>query len=297
MTNETNQDYVYALAASSNFSEDGILFAAKRSGLFRSTDRGQTWQPAYGSLGVDQPLPTTYVATSPEFTHDHTVFAAVGGNILRSTDGGENWQYAELGKPAPIVSTLATSTRFAEDGLVLAATLEDGIFRSTSQESQWTGWNFGLLDSTIYALLFSGDGCIYAGAESGIFYSTTGGRSWLEVDFPVEMAPVFCLASIQKHLYAGTEENGLFKSKDGGRSWEQLSVSGTIEQILAEESSGILVVQGDALLFSKDGGETWERRAGSEVGSPISCVTAPLGLGPGAPLWVGLSNGEVVRAN
>ena len=41
--NET-QDLVYALAASPNFDQDGVCFAARRSGLYRSEDGGRTWQ-------------------------------------------------------------------------------------------------------------------------------------------------------------------------------------------------------------------------------------------------------------
>ena len=69
------EDYVYALAASPSFAQDGICFAARRSGLYRSDDGGITWRSAYGSLDLEVPLTTLAVAVSPAFESDRSVFA------------------------------------------------------------------------------------------------------------------------------------------------------------------------------------------------------------------------------
>ena len=51
MTEETQlQDITYALATSPTFAQDGICFAARGSGLYRSDDGGVTWQSVYGTL-------------------------------------------------------------------------------------------------------------------------------------------------------------------------------------------------------------------------------------------------------
>jgi hypothetical protein len=297
----TNQDYVYHLAASPDYDEDGILFAAKRSGLYKSSDRGQTWMNAYQSLGLDDPLPTTSVAVSPNFKHDHTMFAAVEGNILRSTNGGETWETAELGKPLPVVSTLVISPNFDQDGVLLAGTLQDGISRSVNRGAQWSGWNFGLMDPSIYALQFSPDFAvdqtIYAGTETGIFRSDNGGRSWREVNFPMDLAPVTSLGITSDRLYAGTEDHGLFSSHKTNGGWEPLggdSPSGGVHQVVPDTTGRILVVQDEALYLSDEGGQSWESLAGFEADAVITCAAAPLGLSPGAPLFLGLYDGRVI---
>ena len=90
LADENNvQDVVYALAASPNFEQDGICFAACASGLRRSEDGGRTWQDAYAALNLEAALATAAVAVSPDFASDHNVFAGVGGGILRSVDGGQ----------------------------------------------------------------------------------------------------------------------------------------------------------------------------------------------------------------
>jgi photosystem II stability/assembly factor-like uncharacterized protein len=297
----TNQDYVYHLAASPDYAEDGILFAAKRSGLYKSSDCGQTWMNAYQSLGLDGPLPTTAVAVSPDFKQDHSVFAGVEGNILRSTNGGETWETSELGTPPPVVSTLVISPNFGQDGLLLAGTLQDGISRSVNGGTLWSGWNFGLLDPSIYALYFSPDFAvdktIYAGTETGIFCSLNSGRSWREVDFPMDLAPVTSLGITSNRLFAGTEDRGLFSSQPAYDQWEPLgrgTLSGGVHQVCVDATGRILVVEDEALYLSGDGGRSWEPVTGIEAETVITCVATPLGLSPGAPLFLGLYDGRVV---
>jgi photosystem II stability/assembly factor-like uncharacterized protein len=129
-------DVVYSLAISPNFATDGICFAARSSGLYRSDDWGNMWRFAYGSLGLDTPLTTTIVVLSPNFGVDHCVFVGIHGGVLRSTDGGNSWQIVRLLGPPPLASTLVVSPDFTHDATVLAGTMEDGVFLSTDGGSR-----------------------------------------------------------------------------------------------------------------------------------------------------------------
>jgi photosystem II stability/assembly factor-like uncharacterized protein len=129
MTEATHlEDIVYDLAASPAFEQDGICFAARPGGLFRSEDGGRTWQHAYASLDLEAALTTAAVALSPAFQTDASVFAGASGGVLRSTDAGLTWLVASFPNPPPFVSCLAISPDFARDGTLFAATLEDGVF-------------------------------------------------------------------------------------------------------------------------------------------------------------------------
>lgn len=287
-----SQDFVYCIAASPNFKKDGLLFAAKKSGLYRSTNNGKTWSDAYASLKLTAPLPTQAVAVT--VANDITyAFAAVEGNILRSLDSGKKWEAAELDSPAPIVTSLAISPDFAHDGLVLAATLQDGIFFSSDRGVKWQGWNFGLYDSNINALVFADSQNIIAAAQSGVFMSINAGRSWRDLDFPIKAAPVLCAAvSGENVFYIGTEARGLYRSVDAGQTWERIQ-DGAVEHILLEDKK-ILSVRDGKLEFTKDEGKTWRARAGLKTDSAITCICAPLGLDTSNPLLVGFENGEVI---
>jgi photosystem II stability/assembly factor-like uncharacterized protein len=192
------------------------------------------------------------------------------------------------------------SPNFAEDGLLLAGTMQDGIFRSTNRGSTWSGWNFGLFDPNINALAISpsstNDQTILAGTQSGVFRSINGGRSWSDFDFPIDSAPVLSLAVGQNNaMYAGTEVDGLFLSQDDGKTWNQL-ISGTVDQIIVGNGGVMMIRQDDDILISKDSGKSWEKQTGLEADSEITCLAAPLGLRPGHPIFAGLYNGKVVSS-
>ena len=285
-------DYVYCITASPNVKKDGLVFAAKKSGLYSSTDKGKTWKDAYASLKLAVRLPTSSVTISiiNEITY---VFAGIDGKILRSLNAGESWDVADLDSPAPQVTALAVSPDFAKDGTLLAATLQDGIFRSTDRGVNWTGWNFGLYDPNINALAFADPQIIFAGTQSGIFRSSNAGRSWRDLDFPIELAPVACLAvSRDGTIYAGTEAKGLHVSCDAGRTWQGL-MEGAVEQIHLDARGMLLILRDGELLLSETGGHSWQAaRPGFDPGSDISAFTILPGI---KSLLVGLSNGEIIK--
>lgn len=305
------QDMVYSLATSPVFARDGLCFAARPAGLYRSDDGGLTWQSAYASLELQKPLTTVAVIFSPDFERDHSLFAGVRGGVLRSVDGGRHW-YVSSFDPPPFVSALVVSPNFAQDGTLLAGTLEDGVLRSGDRGEHWTAWNFGLLDLNVLCLAispsFAGDETLFAGTESGIFRSTNGGRAWREVEFPMEYAPVLSLALSPGYatdglLLAGSETNGLFISRDRGATWERLGQKALGKEVSSialaprfPDQPDILVVSDNAVLISRDGGATWaDWPEAASFSGEVVAVAAPQGLEPGALLLVGLTDGRVVR--
>jgi len=221
------QDFTHEVVASIR----GILFAARHSGLYRSQDGGETWQLAYETLDIQEPIPTNAVALSPDFEKDEVVLAGVSGGVLVSTNGGRDWVFARFHEPAPTVTALAVSPGFASDGLALAATLEDGVFLSQDRGMSWQAWNFGLLDWNVFCLAvspdFIHDRTVFIGVETGVYRSTNGGRSWRDMHFPVEAAPVIAIALSPNFPQDGilsveTEEMGFYRFTDSGLTWEPI---------------------------------------------------------------------------
>jgi photosystem II stability/assembly factor-like uncharacterized protein len=252
------------------------------------------------------------IAISPNFASDRTVFAGVPGGILRSFDGGQTWHVVELPSPPPVVSALVISPDYVRDGIVFASTVEDGVFRTSNRGGLWAAWNFGLLDLNTLCLAispgFARDETLFVGTDSGIFRSTNGGRAWREVDFPLELAPVLSLALSPAYaddglLFAGTEAHGLYQSEDRGRAWTRLGADVLVDAVNAillspdfPEKADILATSSDGLRLSRDGGQSWPNWvSGAELSQGLTCVAAPLGLEPDAPLLVGLVDGGVQR--
>ena len=344
------QDYVYAIAPSPDFAQDGICFVARESGLCRYDTHSRTWHDAYATLQLPDSLVTPAVALSPAFASDGTVYAGTNGGVLRSEDGGESWVLGNMPMPPPVITALVLSPDFARDGVVFAGTIEDGVLRSPDRGAQWHRWNFGLLDPRILAVAvsprFADDVMLLTGTESGLFRSTNGGRSWRQLGLPADLAPVLSLALSTAHpagttplhpakgvrgrpcreqgttaIFVGTELSGLHMSRDDGNQWTRLA-----EDVLPDAVNTILVspcfpatphllaATDERIVVSRDGGDTWvvnplaprERRAGLSRtgdyhnydlprGESVCAVAAPLGLEPGAPLLVGMSDGQVLQ--
>jgi photosystem II stability/assembly factor-like uncharacterized protein len=301
---QTNpDDFIYALAG-----QESVLFAASSTGLYLSRDGG-AWDLATKSLGLNDVVPCTAVVLSPDFEHDHTVVGGMAGGILCSSDGGRAWILAGTPAPPPTITALAVSPNYLEDGVLLAGTMEDGILRSTDCGWHWVSWNFGLLDLAIYSLAispdFAADDTLFAGTETGIFRSTNGGRAWREVELSVGYDTVLSLAVSPnfKHdrtLYAGTESNGLLISRDGGVNWVQAGLEildGPINLLLTSGSDLAVLCNGTAWV-SRDGGQSWQP-LWPELSEEAAITTlfAPHGLAHGAPVWLGLTGGEVKLVN
>ena len=189
MTNDNQQlaDAIYSFAVSPEYSKDKIIFAARGSGLYRSEDGGKSWQFTLDSLELEAPLAISCVALAPNFAEMPHVFAAGPGGVLRSRDGGQTWYVTMLSSPPPFITGLAVSPNYARDGIVFAATMDDGVFRSSNRGVDWTAWNFGLFDLHILSIAvspnFAEDKNVFLGTESGIFHSVNGGLGWRELEF------------------------------------------------------------------------------------------------------------------
>ena len=135
---------VDSLALSPSFETDSTLFAytgagtlEEASGLYRSTDGGDSWRRVFGP----RPSGSGHLALSPAFETDSTLFADAGVSVFRSTDGGDAWKEV-LENPAQITS-LALSPAFETDYTLYAAT-HHALFRSTDGGDSWRQVNPGL---------------------------------------------------------------------------------------------------------------------------------------------------------
>jgi photosystem II stability/assembly factor-like uncharacterized protein len=319
MTSETdgntNEDYLYGLGEVPlpDAQQSSLLFAARASGLYVSIN-GKNWASATQSLDIHETYSATAVAVSPDFQTERSVFLGMAGGILYSENGGQTWNAGRLPSPPPVISCLAVSPNYLQDGILLAGTLEDGVLRSSDRGQNWISWNFGLLDLGVMCLAispdFAEDETVFAGTESGLFRSTNGGRAWREVSLPFGYDPVMCLAlspapSRQKEkegvLFVGTEGLGLFCSNDGGEAWKRLGeeqIQDMVQSILVTPESGgesgILVVVDGSVLLSWDGGQVWEPLWADITAERLAVtVLAQHGLQPGKKAWLGLVNGDV----
>jgi photosystem II stability/assembly factor-like uncharacterized protein len=101
---------VAAVAVSPSFAQDGtVLLSIDGVGLFRSRDRGTTFDPVGADLRrrglviADFDRPTSVpIQFSRSFATDHTVYAYAQTSLLRSTDAGDHWTVLALPDTADV---------------------------------------------------------------------------------------------------------------------------------------------------------------------------------------------------
>ncbi len=303
---DIDQDTIYALAVSPDFTQDSLCFAARRSGLWRSGDGGATWQLVEPPEDVTASLAATSILFTPDFASDRGIFAGVHGGIVRSTDRGGSWKSTALASPPPFVSALGVSPDYAVDGMIFAATLEDGVFSSRDRGETWQAWNFGLFDMNCLSIAvspgFAQDRTVFVGADSGVFYSKNGGRAWRETGFPIESAPVLSLGISSRFaqdgvLLAGTESSGLFRSDDRGRTWQRVLNVATVNAVLPSPigpAMDFLALTSHAVWQSHDGGQSWSNRYPDRPFDPGITAAALASRPSGSDLLLGLADGRIV---
>ncbi len=152
---------------------DGSLLKAD-GGLFRSTDRGRTWQPL--------PLPAALksdtihqVATSAA-APSRLYAAGLGAGVIRSDDRGQTWRPISAGLPSQAVSALAVHS-FRPDTLYVWIGGQ-GLFRTEDGGGRWAKMDdrpptsvAGLAHSTLEGSM-----------NTGWLYAATPGGPYLSMD-------------------------------------------------------------------------------------------------------------------
>ena len=131
--------------------------------VFKSTDGGESWNPA--SLG----LPGNFVSSlTIDSQNSGTVYAVTGNGIFKTTDGGMSWSATNMGLPATYVSALTLDPQ--DSGTLYAGTLT-GIFTSTDGAQSWRALNYPGLPAGVQQLSFDprSPTTLYAVAGGAVF--------------------------------------------------------------------------------------------------------------------------------
>ena len=206
------------------------------SGIFRSTDGGETWRQVYDS-GTEQTFGSFITAIG--FCRDggaDRAYAAGALGVLRSDDGGRSWRRVSGGAesgwtpdgfgPAEPVALRCEKSDSGERRLVIV-TYDRGIFESRDGGASWRVVSDRPSTAEFHdvAAVASG-GHLVACGTSGLWYSPDGGTRWLSRSRHAEgVPPVYsAVATDPAHtgrlLAARVPFDGFLCSEDFGGSWE-----------------------------------------------------------------------------
>ena len=209
-------------------------------GIYRSDDGGRRWRMLHANL---PPQPTSHNVRSlvVDPRDDDRVIAAVGDpwveplGVFVSQDGGETWRRTLkapfFGNGEYRWSGLVLARRPDNPDVLLAATIQEGVWRSKDSGETWQ--ECGAKDLYPSDLKFD---------------RADPDRVWL------------CAQNYEGWLYGEHREwkGGLYRSEDGGLNWSKIAERSPSEILQDPVDAGILYGLFDGVMHrSQDGGGTW----------------------------------------
>ncbi len=221
------------IAFSPDYIRDQTLFVAlEGQGLFRSTDRGLTWE-SIGQGMTD--FEVTALVMPGDFSESRRLYAGTwGGGVFTSNDGGSTWTPVNEGVESLEITSLVLSPDFVVDETLFAATSVSKMFTSVNGGATWT--KAGKIprkqsDQTDvhYRTIgispnYSADRTLFLCTFEGLWKSVDGGERWRYSDMlppylvrSMSMSPDF---GTDRKVMAATYGGGVVRSDDAGLTWE-----------------------------------------------------------------------------
>jgi len=284
-----NAGTVYSLIADPG----GTLFAASDAGIYRSTNRGDSWMAASTGLPADI-FGNRYVYQLVIETNG-AMLAASWAGVYVSRNGGQNWTSSNNGFYTVNPSIRCMS---ADSSGNLVAAVSGDLFKSTDLGSTW----YHVLHDPFGAfatVAVSPWGSLFAANFSGYNYrSIDRGEHWNRIPYDSLPRSVSCfLFTNDGRVLAGTQYNGVSVSSDSGKSWKGFTNSGlpdspSISSLWYWRDGYYYVViylKGVYRLSST--GVTWLAENSGLTNYNVRC----LGSDPQGYFYVGGDNGGVFR--
>lgn len=272
-----------SVAAFYRFPGGTILAGMAYSGVYRSTDSGQTWTAANAGLQFTSHV-WSFVGSGSD------VFTVAGGGVYKSTNDGQSWTKMTSGLPAGLIFPVALAGDGTTMFTALNSLLEDSpatIWKTSNGGASWQQVGTGLTAQFVNDLTTTAT-AVWAATNGGMFRSTDGGATWTPYNKGLENTAVYRVISSGGTLYAGTyfNSNGVFRSTDGGRTWLPANVLMANRRIRSLVALGSTVVaSGETGVYrSTDGGVTF---AASRSGLPSGASPYAMATG-GGTIYAGL---------
>lgn len=269
-------EYIFSLALDPG--DNDRIYAASQGAIFRSEDRGVTWQRF--ALGLPPSRNIGRILASPD--EAGLVFCSVENQgVYQSSDFGESWTSLGL-DPSESLGNLPILLSKTQAGELFVGSRALGVQRWEATDETWSRSASGITDLVRgIAIGRSDPDLMYAATlNSGIFRSEDSGLNWTQDGLEnyrllhVEMNP-----QNDAEVFAGTTI-GPAVTRDDGASWKLLGQRVAYAQSLAvfDDTAGTIAVGGASglLFFSEDKGESWESAHPSLPSNEIS-VMRPVG--------------------
>lgn len=257
------------LAVSPAFEYDWSMLLPASSGIYRTTDRAETWEHLENGTPFAHVVSLT---TSPEYPADTRMLVGTwGGGSSFSTDAGAHWSGTSMRNGN--FWDVALAAPAGGQQIALGAN-QWSPYRSTDGGQTWeyptdTGLPWELYPLSIeMSPDFANDDTVLMGLESaGVWRSEDAGLTWTQSNdglaeasvWYIVMSPAFADDGV---AFASTEA-GVFRSEDRGHSWTRCGGPAAYAEISRVTpapdfgTSRTVYMAGNGVRRSDDAGETW----------------------------------------
>jgi photosystem II stability/assembly factor-like uncharacterized protein len=266
------------LVSSLTINGTNVFAGINHSGVYLSTDEGNTWAPKNNGLPTST-FPWTLAASGSK------IFAANdSGGVYLSTNNGTSWSAKNNGLTNKnVISLIVNGTDlYAGTSINGWNPNNKGVYRSTNDGGNWTAVNSGLPNQADVAAMAACGTTIFAGTDygAGMFISNNNGGSWTAANsgFPVEPI-ILSMAVSGADVYAGLSHQGVYLSVNNGSSWTQKSSGFPAGiRIYSLAVSGSVIFAGSSengVYYSTNSGNNWtEINTGAPVNAAVFSLAA-----------------------
>jgi hypothetical protein len=231
---------------------DALFAGTQTGGVFRSMDKGDTWQ------AVNSGLPS--VAVFSFAMSGKKLYAGIenggnasGGGVYQSADSGTSWKQA-AGTPlnCPINAMAVT------DSILYAGSWNAKLFRLASDGLKWTDITVGLPNDQIVGININGTDVYAATYRSGVWRSTDHGQTWMLAAPVIAGKSLQTIAFIDTNMFGGFL-GGIYRLNASRTAWKEITKGLTSSGVTSFCTVGSMLIAGTtgSVFLSTDLGENW----------------------------------------
>lgn len=310
---------IYNIQVAAHPKDSNIIYATSfPGGVFKSSDRGKTWNEAnfaMPSFEVLDPVRQGYYSLEIDPTDPNILYLGIyGKGVYKSYNGAGMWLplYGSLGQNRDIMRKGITKIKVDPTNpkrVYLAS--DEGVYFSKDGGKSWSELNKGLIVKDIKTLAIAKNGKVYAGSKGygvytldvgderwhGPFEVTNAGVHWHVWDRPLYLYNALAINPTDPDImHIGSFPSGFYKTTDGGRTWHETNIRFTNDGAFSltfhpNDPSIIYAGTYNGVSKSEDGGRSWRK---IDKGMPPEQWVFSIVIDPDSPniIYAASKNGE-----